>query len=426
MSNSGTTAYPTGLDSYDPIGTATYEDDVGYDQLTIHNQIQYAVEAIEAKVGINSSAVTTSHDYKLSGVTGTDKAASKTGTETLTNKTISTGCALDANADSNFTSNSLYRQAIINGNFDVWQRGTSVACTTANDYTADRWYVETATAATDKTVSRQDGTSVAGSYYCARVAMVQDTDELLTFSQALESQNSIKFRGKKVTLSFYARGGAEFVADNATLVSKIVTGKGTDQKVLAFTTLANAVSQNNTLTTDWQKFTCTTTAVIAADITQIGISFAFTHAGSGTTTNYFELAQVQLCAGDVALPFMPKSYEEELRACQRYCQAFTSEKTHAVIGQGDASNTTVAYICIPFFARMRTTPTLTATATEWQLSAAGAAGIDLTELNLETSYTNEVHGFVAAVVAAGLTANRTYLLKQDGTANRVLYFSAEL
>ena len=214
--------------------------------------------------------------------------------------------------------NSLSRQAIINGNFDVWQRGTSIAMTTANAYSADRWYCETATAGTDKTISRQDGTGVNGSYYCARVAMVQDVDELLTFSQALESQDSIKFRGQKVTLSFYARGGAEFVADNATLVSKIVTGKGTDQKVLAFTTSADGVSKNNTLTTGWQKFTCTTTAAIASDITQIGISFAFTHAGSGTTTNYFEVTQVQLCAGDVALPFMPKSFEEELRACQRY------------------------------------------------------------------------------------------------------------
>ncbi|HNU76520.1 MAG TPA: hypothetical protein PKL88_02295, partial [bacterium] len=214
--------------------------------------------------------------------------------------------------------NFLTRQAIINGNFDVWQRGTSIAMTANNAYTADRWYCETATAGTDKTVSRQDGTGVNGSYYCARVAMVQDQDEALTFSQALESQDSIKFRGQKVTLSFYARGGAEFVADNATLVSKIVTGKGTDQKVLAFTTSADGISQNNTLTTSWQKFTCTTTAAIASDITQIGISFAFTHAGSGTTTNYFEITQVQLCAGDVALPFMPKSYQEELRACQRY------------------------------------------------------------------------------------------------------------
>jgi hypothetical protein len=258
----------------------------------------------------------------------TTKVVTPTGTQTLTNKTLTsptvtsptiTGTpVLNADSAVPFYNSSMARQAIMNGNFDVWQRGTSIALTTANGYTSDRWYAETATVGTDKTISRQNGTGVPGSYYCARVAIVQDVDELITFSQALESQDSIKLRGKKATLSFYARGGAEFVADNATLVSKIVTGKGTDQKVLAFTTSADGVSQNNTLTTDWQKFTCTTTAAIASDITQLGVSFAFTHAGSGVTTNYFEIAQVQLCAGEVALPFQPKSFEEELRACQRY------------------------------------------------------------------------------------------------------------
>jgi len=53
-----------------------------------HADVNDAVEALEAKVGKDGSAVTTSHDYKLSGVTGTDKAASLTGTETFTNKTL--------------------------------------------------------------------------------------------------------------------------------------------------------------------------------------------------------------------------------------------------------------------------------------------------------------------------------------------------
>lgn len=53
-----------------------------------HANANDAIEALEAKVGSDGSAVTTSHDYKLSGVTGTDKAASLTGTEVLTNKTL--------------------------------------------------------------------------------------------------------------------------------------------------------------------------------------------------------------------------------------------------------------------------------------------------------------------------------------------------
>ena len=46
------------------------------------------INNIEAKLGIDSSAVTSSHDYKLSGVTGSDKAASLAGAETLTTKTL--------------------------------------------------------------------------------------------------------------------------------------------------------------------------------------------------------------------------------------------------------------------------------------------------------------------------------------------------
>lgn len=53
-----------------------------------HANANDAIEALEAKVGINSSAVTTSHDYKLGEVTGTDKAVGKTATQTLENKTL--------------------------------------------------------------------------------------------------------------------------------------------------------------------------------------------------------------------------------------------------------------------------------------------------------------------------------------------------
>jgi hypothetical protein len=55
---------------------------------SFQNQQGEEINALAAKVGKDSSAVTTSHDYKLSGVTGTDKAASLTGSETLSNKTF--------------------------------------------------------------------------------------------------------------------------------------------------------------------------------------------------------------------------------------------------------------------------------------------------------------------------------------------------
>jgi len=341
-------------------------------------------------------------------------------------------------ADSNQTTgiqwhdpmNSLFRQAIINGNMDVTQRGTSIAMTSANDYTLDRWYCETATAGTDKTVSQEDGTGVNGSKYCARVKMVSDVDELLTFSQALESQDSIKFRGQKLTLSFYARGGAEFVADNATLVSKIVTGKGTDQKVLAFTTSANGVSQNNTLTTGWQKFTCTTTAAIASDITQIGVSFAFTHAGSGTTTNYFEITQVQLCAGDVALPFMPKSEAQEKIDCKRYYERITAGTAYNRFGTGwNYSTTKLSYVWNFQVEKRNTNYTLETTGTAGDYAIAyGSDSLGACDAvpALNAAIKSNYQALIICSIASGLTAGQAAQLGANNNAATYLAINNEL
>lgn len=78
--------FPTNLDDFTNPATSDTLDSPSH--AGQHTDANDAIEALEAKVGKNSSAVTTSHDYKLSGVTGTDKAVSKTGTEVLTNKTL--------------------------------------------------------------------------------------------------------------------------------------------------------------------------------------------------------------------------------------------------------------------------------------------------------------------------------------------------
>lgn len=83
------TNFPTTLDDATSLPVEAAATALSVNHVTAHQNIQDALEAVEAKVGVDSSAVTTSHDYKLSAVTGTDKAVSKTGTETLTNKTIS-------------------------------------------------------------------------------------------------------------------------------------------------------------------------------------------------------------------------------------------------------------------------------------------------------------------------------------------------
>lgn len=75
---------------------------------TQHADANDAIEALEAKVGANSSAVTTSHDYKLGEVTGSDKAVGKTATQTLTNKTLTSPAV---NLGSDATGDMYYRNS---------------------------------------------------------------------------------------------------------------------------------------------------------------------------------------------------------------------------------------------------------------------------------------------------------------------------
>lgn len=82
--------FPSSLDSLsNPTSTDLLDNtSPSLDHWTQHADANDAIEALEAKVGVNGSAVTTSHDYKLSEVTSTDKAVGKTATQTLTNKTL--------------------------------------------------------------------------------------------------------------------------------------------------------------------------------------------------------------------------------------------------------------------------------------------------------------------------------------------------
>ncbi len=100
------TNYPANLDDSSTIPVESAATPLSINHVIAHQNIQDAIEAIEAKVGADSSAVTSSHDYKLSEVT--DKAVGKTATQTLTNKTLTSPVV---NVGSDATGDMYYRNA---------------------------------------------------------------------------------------------------------------------------------------------------------------------------------------------------------------------------------------------------------------------------------------------------------------------------
>ena len=240
-----------------------------------------------------------------------------------------------------YGNSSLSRQAIINGNFDVWQRGTTYTGIATGSFLADRFslshsadsgtfptHINRRTAITSGSIPNAyysyelnvngAGTSLgAGSYYWIR--------------QKIE--NGVRYLcgdGKKVTLSFWAKSDIA----NKRLGVHIRQDYGTSGSP----STAEVINGTNwTLTSTWTKYTHTfTTNTLTAKTfgtdnnDAIDLQFMYVWAATykdraGATTDEsfvgagsIFIAQVQLCAGDVALPFQPKSFEEELRACQRY------------------------------------------------------------------------------------------------------------
>lgn len=83
--------FPTTLDSFaNPVGTDLLENaNNALDHDRQHSDANDAIEALEAKVGINGSAVTSTHDYKLSSIPDGQKALSSgTSTQSITGLTL--------------------------------------------------------------------------------------------------------------------------------------------------------------------------------------------------------------------------------------------------------------------------------------------------------------------------------------------------
>lgn len=79
------TTYPTTIDDFT---NPSPSDQVGIDvggrtHSEFHSDNNDAIEALQTKVGVDGSAVTTTHDYKLSSVTASAKAVSTTGNQSV-------------------------------------------------------------------------------------------------------------------------------------------------------------------------------------------------------------------------------------------------------------------------------------------------------------------------------------------------------
>ena len=255
-----------------------------------------------------------------------------------------------------------FKNYIINGNFDVWQRGASQ---TSSGYGSDdRWFnannVSTKThsqiACTDaeralfnaSKFSRTVVSSVVGAYnYVVKRTPIEDVTKLA---------------GKTITVSFWAKADSN---KNIWLEFKQNFGTGGSPSPTVLGIYGQAIA----LTTTWQKKTITITlpSIIGKTLGTDGVHTSSTEVqfwfdvGSVNTgrmptgiqqSGTFDIAQVQLEEGSVATPFEDRPYGLELSLCQRYYEKLTNVNTPFIMytPNGDTR------VSIPFKVQKRIVP----------------------------------------------------------------------
>ena len=278
---------------------------------------------------INNSAVGTNNTITLPGANPTTNGSFLLGATSgqLSFSTDPTLTSLNGGPLAGF------RNRIINGDFDFWQRGTSF---TWNEYCADRWlHIRIGTT---HTVTRQPftlgQTAVPGepTYFCSTVvssvAGAGNNAQLVQFIEDVRT-----FAGQQVTVSFWAKVDA-----TKNIAVDFFQNFGTGGSPSAAVSGIGAAKIS--IGTSWQKVTVTASVPSISGKTlgtdsnsSLNVNIFF-DAGSdfnartdnlGHQSGTFDIAQVQIEPGPVATPFEQRPIGTELALCQRYF-----EKSHNI------------------------------------------------------------------------------------------------
>jgi hypothetical protein len=304
--------------------------------------------------------------------------------------------------------------AIINGAFDIWQRGVSTSITTvSNTYTSDRW-VTTLNQRTSGTLVVRQNTADKQSTdnYCLEIdATGVVTTSVLFHTQILETKDVVPLRGKTVTLSFYAK----VASGSGTYLAVVRDGTDTDYFP---STSATQTETSNTVTTSWQRFTVTHTVQAGANSICVRFTTPFSFAGK------VFFSQVQLEAGSVATPFRRNapSIQGELAACQRYYWRNTA-LGDTVFATGAYYSSTQAWFYIPFPVVMRTAPSSGGFSNVAQVNV--YANSTVKAATSYAAYTGNSNGFGFNVTTSAATTGIACFATL-GTSGNYLEYSAEL
>ena len=294
--------------------------------------------------------------------------------------------------------NTQFKNFIINGDMEIWQKATAATAVSDGSYSAcDRWHfpfygTDGAMTTERETLSDADQ-ATTGMYYCNLLTCTTaDTsvaaNSIVQMRQTMEAQFCQPFKygtsaAKTLTLSFYAKA-------NASKTYGVSIWKRDSTAYYWFQDIA--------VTTSWKKFeivispTAGSTSLITASGGDIvndngeGIEVSFVLASGSnyqatadtwtsngdfntssldnflsSTDNTFRVTGVQLEIGDAATDFEHLPHDVQLQRCQRYFQKWQADQTYDQMGEGAAWSDTAFIWSYRLCPRMRAQPSATIT-----------------------------------------------------------------
>lgn len=253
------------------------------------------------------------------------------------------------------TSPFMFRNRLINGNFQFWQRGTTTATTAT--YLADRWIAQNIS-------THLQSTDVPLAAFPFSVEFGNTTATFPYIAQRLEPIEAASLVSSELTISFWAKntsGNAQLYVEltypqtTSVYTSTMITAPGSYNPYLA----------NPPTVSSWGYYTFTWSSSILSTAFAQGLEIRIVRDNATPSTT--RVTGVQLESGGAPTPFERLPVQQQLALCQRYFE---------LVG-GTTGTWQGAYNHQRYKVTKRTTPTITL----FNGSLSGAnfdAGVDTT------------------------------------------------
>lgn len=308
------------------------------------------------------------------------------------------------------------KNAIINGDFSIWQRGTSFNPSATGFFMfADRWrtYTYAASATTASQQAFTAGTAPVAGYEGTYFGRVVSTNTFAYFSYN-GIENVRTFAGQTVTLSYWAKSASAQTL-NEVQISQYFGSTGS--AAVATTLTAPAI------TTSWARYTHTFTMPSISGKTISGGNDGIFINIKGAINNALDMWGFQLEAGSVATPFTTATgtVQGELAACQRYFYSAGGDTAYDYFGTGFAWSASYLELYVTHPVKMRVAPTLSVAGTFQYYGGGGTGTVTLNATQYPSTLGSNIE-----FAATGLNAGQGYMTRANNNTATRLNWSAEL